>query len=168
MTDPVPVGAPARPVPPAAARRLRDLLTAGALLNLAVVVVAVVAGVGSLDAGDVADRGALAGTGIPGPVLAGAVVGFAVVVGLVEAGLWLLGARLLVRGYAWARWTATVLGVANLLVELSRAAGPAPVAGRVLAVTEVVVVVVALALLWSPAVSRYVAAVSRWRSVAAV
>ncbi|MGF1663158.1 MAG: hypothetical protein ACFCVG_11955 [Kineosporiaceae bacterium] len=170
MTDPVldAAGDPARPHPPASARRLGGVLVAGALLNAGAMVTTVVAGAGSLDAADVAEQGALAGTGIPGPALAATVVGFAVVLGLIEAGLWLLGGRLLVRGYAWARWTATVLGVTNLAVEAARAGGPGPAVGRAFAAAEILVVVAALVLLWSPAVSRYVAAVSRWRAVAAV
>jgi len=157
--------APARPAPPTVARRLRDVMVVGALLAVVVVAVTVAVGIGSLD---VAERGALTGTGVPGPVLAGAVVGFAAVVGLVEAGLWALGARLLVRGYAWARWTATVLGVATLAVEGTRTVEAAWALGRAFAGFEVVLVIAMLVLLWSPAMSRYVRTVSRWRAVAAV
>lgn len=170
MTDPGPRTpvTRARPVPPAVAELLSRVLVAGAALTVVIVLVVLAAGVGSLDAEDVADRGALAGAGIPGPVLAATVVVFALVVGLAEAGLWLLAARLLARGYAWARVAATVLGVANLLVEVPRAFGSAPLLGGVLSGADVMIVVVALALMWSPGMSRYVAAVSHWRSVAAL
>ena len=155
-----------RPAPPQAALRLRDVMYAGAALNVVALVVVIGVGLATLDPDEIA--AATAVPGAPDAALAGVVIAFAVVLWLLEAALWLLFGRLFARGYAWARWTGTALAAANLLVEVPRLVNPANTLGLAITVVEIVVIAIALVILWSPPVSRYVREVSAWRAAVAV
>lgn len=155
-----------RPAPPPAAVRLRGVMYAGAALNVVALVVVIGVGLTTLDPDEIA--AATAVPGAPDAALAGVVILFAVVLALLEAGLWLLFGRLFARGYAWARWTGTALAAANLFVEVPRVVNPPDTLALVLTAVEVTLIAVALAILWSPPVSRYVREVSAWRAAVAV
>jgi hypothetical protein len=156
----------ARPVPPQAALRLRDVMYAGAALTIVALLLVVGVGLVTLDAGEIAEATAVPGA--PEPALAGVIIAFAVLLAVLEAALWIVFGRLFVRGYSWARLTGTAMAAANLFVEVPRLVDPPNALAAALTGVEVLVVVVALVLLWSPPMSRYVREVSRWRSAAAV
>lgn len=157
---------PARPASPSGARRLRDVMYAGGALNVVALAVTLGVGLATLDADEIA--AATAVPGAPEAALAGVVIAFAVGLALLEAALWVVFGRLFVRGYSWARWTGTALAAANLFVEVPRLVNPPNALARGFTAVEVVLIVVALVLLWSPPVSRYVREVSRWRSLVGV
>jgi hypothetical protein len=156
----------ARPSPPRTALRLRDVMYAGAALSIVALLLVVGVGLVTLDAGEIAEATAVPGA--PEAALAGVIIAFAVLLAVLEAALWVVFGRLFARGYAWARWTGTAMAAANLVVEVPRLVDPPNALAASLTGVEVLVVVVALVLLWSPPMSRYVREVSRWRSVAAV
>lgn len=157
---------PARPVPPRTAVRLRDVMYAGGALNIVALVVVVAVGLVTLDPEQIAQTTAVPGA--PDAALAGVIIAFAVLLAVLEAVLWVVFGRLFARGYAWARWTGTVMAAANLFAEVPRLASPPTPLAAVLTAAEVGLIAVALVVLWSPPMTRYVRDVSRWRSVAAV
>ncbi|MGF1648589.1 MAG: hypothetical protein ACFCVF_16960 [Kineosporiaceae bacterium] len=164
MTDPGDAADPRRPDPPPVARVAYWLMHTGAILAV------VVGGVTTVVGATAVERAALAGALGAGPDVLryGVVILFSVMVVMVEVALWMIFGRLFRRGYAWARWAGTALAAANLASEGYRVLSPPDAVATIASAAEVVLAVALLLVLWSPAMSRYVAAVSRWRSVAAV
>jgi hypothetical protein len=88
-----------------------------------------------------------------------AVVGALTIAGLIGVGavaLWIWMAAANEQGRAWARTTATVLGVLNVLFTLvGMAAGQMPVVGLLISLATVAVAVTVLVLLYKPESSRW-------------
>jgi hypothetical protein len=138
--------------PPQTVRRAASLMYAGAALSLLVIVINLFL-IGSLKDAIRSQEPNLSASQVHSVEIATIV--FAVVTGLIGAGLWILMARMNLAGRSWARIVATVLFAINTIGLLTTIVRPNSVAVLILDVVLWLVGLGAIWLLWQRDSSAY-------------